>query len=152
MGAGCHRLDTGGMGKASPSDAKTAAALRVFIVEDSQPVRERLEELLASIEGTRCAGAADSAASAIQGIVDAHPDAVLLDIALARGSGFDVLRALHVRAPDIPVYVLSNHSSEPYRRMALELGASAFFDKTTQIGDLRELLSRRALRNKAPQH
>jgi DNA-binding NarL/FixJ family response regulator len=144
--------DTGGMGKALPLDAKTAAALQVFIVEDSQPVRERLEELLASIEGTRCAGAANSADAAIQGIVDAHPDAVLLDIALAHGSGFDVLRALHVRAPDVPVYVLSNYASEPYRRMALQLGASEFFDKTTQMGEMRELLSRRALRNKILQH
>ncbi len=144
--------DTGGMGKALALDAKTAAALQVFIVEDSQPVRERLEDMLASIEGARCAGAADSADDAIQGIVDAHPDAVLLDIALARGSGFDVLRALHVRVPDIPVYVLSNHTSEPYRRLALQLGASAFFDKTTQIGDMRELLSRRALHNKSLQH
>jgi DNA-binding NarL/FixJ family response regulator len=140
------------MGKALPLEVKTAAALRVFIVEDSPPVRERLEELLASIEGARCAGAADTADAAIQGIVDAHPDAVLLDIALARGSGFDVLRALHVRVPDIPVYVLSNHTSEPYRRMALQLGASAFFDKTTQIGDMRELLSRRALYNKTLPH
>jgi DNA-binding NarL/FixJ family response regulator len=152
MGGDCPRADTGGMGKTLPLDAKTAAALQVFIVEDSQPVRERLQELLASIEGAHCAGAADTADAAIQGIVDVHPDAVLLDITLARGSGFDVLRALHVCAPDITVYILSNHASEPYRRMALQLGASAFFDKTTQMGEMRELLSRRALRDKTLQH
>jgi DNA-binding NarL/FixJ family response regulator len=151
MGGGRPRADTGAMENRPSFDADGVAALQVFIVEDSQPVRERLEELLGSIEGARCAGVADSADAAIQGIVDAHPDAVLLDIALLRGSGFDVLRALQVRAPDVAVYVLSNHTNEPYRRMALQLGARAFFDKTTQIADVRELLSRRALRGQNPQ-
>jgi len=118
--------------------------LHVFIVEDSQPVRERIEEMLASIAGARCAGWAATSEAAISAILHTHPHAVILDIGLAHGSGFDVLRALHGRAPHIPVYVFSNFSIEPYRRLAIRLGASVFFDKTDQIEDMRELLMQRA--------
>ena len=118
------------MRKAIQSLLQTSAPLHVFIVEDSQPVRERIEEMLASIEGTRCAGWAATAEAAISGILDTHPHAVILEIALAQGSGFDVLRALRARAPQIPVYVFSNFSMEPYRRLAIRLGAAVFFDKT----------------------
>lgn len=127
------------------SDRRTAAPpLHVFIVEDSQAVRERLEEMLMSIAGARCAGSAAAADAAIRGILESHADAVVLDIGLAQGTGFDVLRALRQCAPAIPVYVLSNNSTDPYRRMAQRLGAHAFFDKTHEIDAMRELLRQRA--------
>lgn len=118
----------------------TGSSLQVFVVEDSAPVRERLLEMLASIEGATCAGSADTAAEATGRILHAQPDAVILDIGLSQGSGFDVLRALQKDSAAISVYVLSNHSNEPYRRLALKLGAAAFFDKTTQIDELCALL------------
>ena len=42
-----------------------------------------------------------------------EPGVVLLDISLAAGSGFDVLRAVRPQAPEIDVYVLSNVSAYP---------------------------------------
>lgn len=128
------------MEKATQSNQGTGPSLHVFIVEDSVPVRERLEEMLASIAGTRCAGSAGTAAEATGEILRARPDAVILDIGLSQGSGFDVLRALQKDVAAMPVYVLTNHSTEPYRRLAMKLGAAAFLDKTTQLDELRALL------------
>ena len=128
------------MEKATQLSNGTGSSLQVFVVEDSAPVMERLMEMLASIEGASYAGSADTAEEATGQILRAHPDAVILDIGLPQGSGFDVLRALQKDSAGIPVYVLSNHSTEPYRRLALKLGAAAFFDKTTQIDELRALL------------
>ena len=132
------------MEKATQSIHGTGPSLHVFIVEDSEPVRERLEEMLASIAGARCAGSAGTAEEATGEILRGRPDAVILDIGLSQGSGFDVLRALQKDVAAMPVYVLTNHSTEPYRRLAMRLGAAAFFDKTTQIDDLRALLKRDA--------
>lgn len=132
------------MDKAAQPNNGTCSSLHVFVVEDFAPVRERLLEMLASIEGAMCAGSADTAEEATGKILRTHPDAVILDIGLSQGSGFDVLRALQKDSAGIPVYVLSNHSTEPYRRLALKLGAVAFFDKTTQIDELRALLKRDA--------
>ena len=119
-------------------------SLRVYLVEDSDAVRERLEEMLAEIAGTVCVGHASGAAEAIRGILAKQPDAVVIDIRLAEGNGFEVLRAVHERAPDIAFYMLSNFSDEPYRRLARQLGAEQFFDKSTELKLMREALAARA--------
>ena len=122
-------------------------ALRVFIVEDSPIVRERLAALLGSIEGAATVGEASSAPEAVARILEARPDAVVCDLKLADGSGFDVLRAVHERAPGIDLYMLSNFSAEPYRRLAARLGARDFFDKSHEIQRVREVLAARAARH-----
>jgi len=124
--------------------AVETAALRVYLVEDSPVILERLEAMLATVAGTRTVGRASRAAEAIEGILAAHPDVVVLDLKLADGSGFDVLRAVHRTAPSIDVYMLTNFASEPYRRLAERLGARDFFDKTTEFERVRETILGRA--------
>lgn len=124
--------------------ATGAPSLKVFIVEDSPIICERLLAMLGSIEGAAAVGQASRAAEAIDGILRAQPDAVVLDLKLAEGSGFDVLRAVHERAPGIDLYMLSNFAAEPYRRMAARLGARDFFDKSNEFQRVREVLAARA--------
>ena len=116
----------------------------IFLVEDSHLVLERLEAMIASVPGARVCGTATHAERAIRGILDEQPDLVLCDLRLATGSGFDVLRAVHAAAPEIDVYMLSNFASEPYRRLAAELGARDFFDKSSDIERIRDLVAERA--------
>ena len=104
-------------------------------------VRERLEALLAQVPGTTIVGHAAGAAAAVRDILEKRPDLVVLDVQLAEGSGFDVLRALHARAPELPVVMLSNYSSDPYRQIAERFGARAFFDKTKEFDRVREVLA-----------
>ena len=120
---------------------------RVFLVEDSQLVRERLTAFLHTIEGVDTVGSAASARDAEQAILAAQPDAVLLDIKLAQGSGFDVLRSLRASAPQIEVYMYSNFAAPAYRQLAASLGARGFFDKTTEIDTLRRTMAERAARS-----
>ena len=116
----------------------------VFLVEDSAQVVERLEELLAAIDGVHTVGNAARADDAIREVLALRPDAVLCDIGLAQGTGFDVLRALRERAPGIEVFMLSNFATEPYRRLAARLGAHGFFDKSTELGRMRDTVAARA--------
>ena len=115
----------------------------IFIVEDSALVRERLLELLGEVPETRVVGTAAGADEAIRDILADRPDVVLLDLRLAQGSGFDVLRALHEVAPEIDVYMLSSFATEPYRRLAARLGARDFFDKSTEFERVRDTLAAR---------
>jgi DNA-binding NarL/FixJ family response regulator len=123
---------------------QNGAKLRVFLVEDSPIVRGRLEELLSGISGARIAGHATGAEQALRQILAEKPDVVVLDLKLAQGSGYDVLRALHEQAPEIDVYMLSNFASEPYRRLAAQLGAREFFDKSSEFERVRDLIAARA--------
>ena len=117
---------------------------KIFLVEDSHLVLARLESLLGSLPGVRIAGTAAHAERAVRNILDEKPDLVLCDLKLATGSGFDVLRAVREAAPEIEVYMLSNFASEPYRRLAAELGARDFFDKSSEIERVRDMVAQRA--------
>ena len=116
---------------------------KVFLVDDSLPVRERLARMLAGVPETRLVGEAGDVREAIDSILAARPDLVLLDIALADGSGFEVLKALQAMAPAIDVYMLSNLASEPYRRRAARLGARGFFDKSNDMERVRDAVAQR---------
>jgi DNA-binding NarL/FixJ family response regulator len=118
--------------------------MQVFIVEDSPLVRARLVDLLESIPGASVVGQASCADAAIRDILAARPDVVLLDLNLAEGSGFDVLRAVHHQAPEIDFYMLSNFAAYPYRELAERLGARDFFDKSKEFGRVRDIIARRA--------
>ena len=118
---------------------------RVFLVEDSVPVRERVAALLETIKGVdTVVGSAATARDAESAILASRPDAVLLDIKLGQGSGFDVLRSLREQAPQIEVYVLSNFAAPAYRQLAASLGARGFFDKTTEIESMCRTIAERA--------
>ncbi|MEQ1881143.1 MAG: response regulator [Burkholderiales bacterium] len=129
------------MNSLNQSPPVSEAQLGVFIVEDSPIVRVRLEEMLAEIPGTFNAGHASTAGDAIRGILEAHPNVVLLDLQLAQGSGLEVLRKVRPHMPTIVYYMLSNCSPPLYRRVALELGASAYFDKSHQFAELHRAIA-----------
>jgi DNA-binding NarL/FixJ family response regulator len=113
---------------------------KVFLVDDSPLVRERIAQMVEALPQLRLVGEAAGVPEAINGILAAKPDLVLLDLSLGNGSGFDVLSAVHRREPGIAFYMLSNFASQPYRRHAERLGARGFFDKSTDLERLRSTL------------
>jgi two-component system OmpR family response regulator len=122
----------------------------IYLVEDSEVVRQRLEALLADVPQTRVVGHASGAREAISDILAKQPDIVLCDLNLQQGTGFDVLRALSAKAPEIECYMLSNFATQPYRRLAAELGARDLFDKSTEFECVRDLVAKRAVDRKQP--
>jgi DNA-binding NarL/FixJ family response regulator len=117
---------------------------KVFLVEDSPLVLARLTALIGGLPDTLVVGHASGADDAVRAILSSRPDVVLVDLKLAQGSGFDVLIELHDKAPDIDCYMLSNFSSEPYRRQAARLGAHDFFDKSSEFERVRDVVAQRA--------
>ena len=130
-----------------------SARLRVLVVEDSKVLVGRIVERLEAIANVAVVGIADAAANAIEQIDRLRPDVLIVDIALASGTGFDVLRALRRRGgSDTPTAIMfTNHSSPPYRDAAARLGAAHFFDKNSDFVRLVELIhsfaERRGRRN-----
>jgi len=108
--------------------------LRVYVVEDSAKLLRRLLEMLEGI-GVEIVGHTDTAATAIREIAAATPDVVIVDIALRRGNGFDVLRALDSGdAARRPItIVLSNYTTQPYRAAAKRLKVEYYFDKGSEV-------------------
>jgi two-component system response regulator DesR len=119
--------------------------LKVFLVDDSALIRERICGLLA-VGHITVVGHAESPQSAIDGILASCPDVVVLDVQLDGGSGLQVLRAVRNAAPDIAFVVFSGNSGPAYRKRYLGAGAETFLDKSTQFDQLAQAVT------KASQH
>jgi len=117
--------------------------MRVFLVENSPLVRERLRAVIEKVDGVEMVGEAASVDEATRAIPVSRAEAVVLDLHLDGGSGFDVMRALQKSAPATAVYVLTSFVNDSYRRAAERLGARGFFDKTNEIPSLLAALGSR---------
>lgn len=129
---------------ALPGRGPDCVVLKIFLVDDSAPVRARIEAMLASIPCLEVIGQAADADAAVRGILDGQPDVVVLDLKLGEASGFDVLRALREAGSRAEVYMLSNFATPAYRRRAEQLGARGFFDKSTEFEHLRAVIAARS--------
>jgi DNA-binding NarL/FixJ family response regulator len=118
--------------------------MKVFLVEDSQAVRERIRGMLACIPDIELVAEADNEDDAMQGICTVLPDVVILDLTLAGGSGISVLRRIRLQPLTVRVVVLTNSAAPAYREKCIELGADYFLDKTHEIPQLETLLTKLA--------
>lgn len=111
------------------------APLKVFIVDDSVLIRDRVAAMLEA-SAISVVGRAATPQDAIDGILAASPDVVVLDVQLEGGSGLQVLRAVRQAAPDIAFVVFSSNSGPAYRKRYFGEGAEAFLDKSTEFDQL----------------
>jgi two-component system response regulator AtoC len=119
---------------------------RVLVIDDDAGVREYLSVLL------RRAGyeafAAASGEEALASLGETRPDLVTLDVVLDGMDGFETLRRLKKRLPDVPVVMLSGHGHARTIVEAMQLGAADFLRKPFEVEEL-ELSFKRALENRA---
>jgi DNA-binding NarL/FixJ family response regulator len=123
----------------------SAKPLQVFIVEDSPLLRERLDAAVLAAGGI-VVGHSEAANDAIADLARAQPDVIIIDIQLRSGTGFDVLKALQItgRGRSATKIVLTNHANAEYRERSFQLGADAFFDKSSEASQVLELINRLA--------
>jgi DNA-binding NarL/FixJ family response regulator len=108
-----------------------AHGLRVVLVEDHPGYLEQLREMIHALEDVRVVHTADNDRDAVHWLA-AHPhdwDLLVLDIFLARGHGFKVLRTCSERRADQRAVFLTSYTRDPARSQALALGADAVFHK-----------------------
>ncbi len=126
--------------------------MKVYIVEDSPVLRERVIESLEETGNSRIVGSADTEDGAVSGIIDSVPDAVVLDIQLREGNGLNVLRRL--RNIDLEVrplvIILTNYHYPEFRYRAMTAGTDYFFDKATELHRVAEIIG--SLRNPVTVH
>jgi two-component system OmpR family response regulator len=119
--------------------------LQVYVVEDSDIIRRLLTSAIESAGG-ELVGAADNAQQAIRQLQELKPHLILIDLVLMSGSGFEVLDALQTGgvARGAVGVVFTNHTTTEDRERSFLLGASYFFDKSTQGRQALELINKMA--------
>ncbi len=107
--------------------------MQVFIVDDSEILRNSLKRLLKSVEKCRICGEAARVSEAVPAILESKPDVVILDVQLADGLGFDVFDEVS-KSGFRPVYLtLTNYPTPYYKKLCKDRQIPYFFDKTTDF-------------------
>ena len=117
------------------SDA--SAPLRVLIVDDEEPARRLLAELLEGEEDVVVAGECRNGFEAVQAIQTQAPDLVLLDVQMPKLDGFEVLALL-----DRPPMVIFVTAYDEYAVRAFEVQAVDYLLKPVSGERLRAALAR----------
>ncbi|SOE53542.1 Response regulator receiver domain-containing protein [Burkholderia sp. OK233] len=107
--------------------------LRVFLVDDAIPIRQRMAARFGAIDGVEIVGEAEESGAAITGIDTTRADVVVLDLRLTVGTGIELLASLAKSMSPVITIVLTNHSNAEFRRACLASGAQYFFDKTSEF-------------------
>ena len=110
---------------------------KVVVADDDRMFRKAAATTLCR-HGYTVAIASDGE-EALQLIRSELPDIIVLDMIMPKLQGFDVLRILKqdTLTSAIPVIVLSSLAQEQDKQEALDLGAAAYFNKTTfSLGEL----------------
>ena len=118
--------------------------VKVFVVEDSALVRERLVEMIREVKGVDVVGEAASYGAAVRGILSTQPDVAILDISLADGNGIDVLAHVKPRLPGLKGIMLTNYDSPQHVKASADAGAEYFLDKSVDFERITEILEQMA--------
>ncbi|OLE70880.1 MAG: hypothetical protein AUG74_07090 [Bacteroidetes bacterium 13_1_20CM_4_60_6] len=120
--------------------------MKIYIVDDSALVRERLIAMLSELAEVEIVGQAENPLVAVSAIQELRPDLVILDISMPGGSGINALQTLKKTTPAPLIMMLTNFSYSQYRKRCKTAGADFFLDKSNEfeeaIAILNQLLTR----------
>jgi DNA-binding NarL/FixJ family response regulator len=118
---------------------------RVLVVDDHSSIRFALRILINGTPDLVVCGEAEDAQPALEAVERLCPDIVIVDIALQRSHGLDLIRDLHLRYPSLPVFVHSAQGEELYAPLSFHAGARGYMNKgadvQTIVHALRTMLS-----------
>src|SRR5581483_7784679 len=129
----------------------------VLLIEDNEETARLLSGALHAAPERFVVSQVPSARAGLQTLHDERIDCVLLDYRLPDADGFDCLRAIRHRHPDVPVVVITGAGSEEIAVEAMKLGASDYVVKhgkyvLTVPVVVREVLGRRELERTAARY
>jgi len=112
---------------------------RVLVVDDGPHIHRLVGLLLGDghmVDGAR------TAAEALERLLEAPYDAVLIDEQLPEVDGFDLLKRIRKQNPDLTVILLTAQATVPAAVRAMRLGAFDYLRKTMGADELRAAVDR----------
>jgi DNA-binding NarL/FixJ family response regulator len=113
---------------------------RVLIADDVAALRVLWRQFLTDDPDIDVVGEAADGADAIAQARELQPDILLVDLSMPRVDGLEVIRTLHPELPEMKIVVASGFAASRLAPVALELGASAYFEKGGPAARLLEIV------------
>lgn len=112
-----------------PGTADAERPIRVLVVDDHPVVRRGLVALLGSLQGFEVAAESADGESAIREVLLVRPDVVLMDMRMPGISGVETTRRLAVKAPGVPVLMLTMYDDDATVFTAMQVGARGTYSR-----------------------
>jgi DNA-binding NarL/FixJ family response regulator len=109
--------------------------IRILLVDDHPVVRRGVKEILSDEPDIETLEASDGQ-ECLRLVREAAFNLVVLDLDLPGKNGFDLLKEIKRRSPDLPVLILSIYPEEQFAVRVLKAGASGFLSKDAAPEDL----------------
>jgi DNA-binding NarL/FixJ family response regulator len=119
-----------------PPALPKSKAFRILLVDDHPVVRDGLAEAI-NREGdlTVCAMAEDHD-EALRAVESARPHLAVIDLMLKDSSGFELIKDLRGRWPELPILVVSMLDEKLYAERVLRAGARGYITKQQATRDI----------------
>lgn len=118
--------------------------IKVLICDDHAIVRKGLREIVSEADDVSVVGEAGDGDELLGLVSGREWDVVLLDIAMPKRDGLDLLGQLKASYPQLPVLMLSMYPESQYAVRALKAGAAGYVTKDSAPDDLLEAIRRAA--------
>lgn len=120
----------------SPGDSATRAPLRIAIVDDHEPTRRILKEIVESAPTLQLVSDYRSSAAAVASLEGDRPDVVLMDINMPGLNGVECVRRLKPLLPTTQFLMLTVYEDADHIFAALAAGATGYLLKGTRAEEL----------------
>ena len=114
--------------------------IRILVADDHAIVRDGLRQLLNAQQDMEVTAEAEDGQEALKKVKSLRPDVILLDIAMPRLSGLEVIALIREASPGTQVVVLSMHAKETYVKQVLASGALGYVLKASPSTDILEAI------------
>lgn len=109
---------------------------RILIVDDHPLFRQGVAQLINTQADMMCCGEAEDLKSTLKAVVETKPDLVLVDMRLANEDGLDLIKAVKVDHPNLPMLAISQFDETVYAERVLRAGGSGYLMKEEAAGEV----------------
>jgi two-component system NarL family response regulator len=110
--------------------------IRLMLADDHRMFREALRAQMNTETGIEIVAESGNGEETISGVDQAHPDVLVLDIALPDMSGVEVARRVLKNHPTLRIVVLSGYADRMFVNEMLKAGARAYVVKSAGTAEL----------------
>jgi DNA-binding NarL/FixJ family response regulator len=112
------------------------SAIRIFLVDDHQLVRDGIKALLIGAENLDIIGEASTGKECFEKIAQNQPDILIMDISLPDTTGIEITKRVTVEYPEMHVLILSMYTNEDFIFNSVKAGARGYLPKNTSREEL----------------
>ena len=117
-------------------DRRSAAAVRVLVVEDFEPFRQLTRSMLGKRSDLQIVCEVSDGLDAVRKAEELKPDLILLDVGLPTLNGVEAARRIRKVVPEAKIIFVTQEFSADVVQAALATGAAGYVVKTRMTSDL----------------